>query len=191
MGTLAQRMPLPFTRRDLVVTDRVHDELDLARSWIHQHRRVQHDWGLGARIARGRGLSVLFAGEPGTGKTMAAQVLAKELELDLYLIDLSRVLNKYIGETEKNLARLFDEAREAGVMLFFDEGDALFGKRTESRDAHDRYANVETAYLLQRMEQHDGVTVLATNRLRDVDEAFIRRFHVIADFMLPEPSDRL
>jgi hypothetical protein len=191
MGNLAQRIAAPFTREDLVVTDRVHAELDLALAWLRHQKEVQIDWGLGRRIARGRGLTVLFAGEPGTGKTMAAQVLARELELDLYLIDLSRVLSKYIGETEKNLARLFDEAHDAGAMLFFDEGDALFGKRTETRDAHDRYANVEISYLLQRMEQHEGVTVLATNRLRDVDEAFVRRFHVIADFTLPEPADRL
>lgn len=191
MSGLGQRLPLPFTRADLIVTDRVHAELDLAHAWVHHRQQVQVTWGMGRRIGRGRGLTALFAGEPGTGKTMAAQVLAHELDLDLFAIDLSRVLSKYIGETEKNLAKLFDEARESGAMLFFDEGDALFGKRTETRDAHDRYANVEIAYLLQRMEQHEGVTVLATNRLRDIDEAFVRRFHVIADFALPEAADRL
>jgi SpoVK/Ycf46/Vps4 family AAA+-type ATPase len=122
---------------------------------------------------------------------MAAQVLARELGLDLYRVDLSRVMSKYIGETEKHLARLFDEAHASGAVLFFDEADALFGKRGEVKDALDRYANVEVGYLLQRMEEHDGVTVLATNRMRDMDEAFLRRFHVIVDFPMPTEADRL
>jgi SpoVK/Ycf46/Vps4 family AAA+-type ATPase len=122
---------------------------------------------------------------------MAAQVLARGLGLDLYRIDLSRVMSKYIGETEKNLARLFDEAEASGAILFFDEADAIFGKRTEVRDAHDRYANVEIGYLLQRMEEHEGVTILATNRMRDMDEAFIRRFHFIVNFPAPSEPDRL
>src|SRR6185503_17812004 len=122
---------------------------------------------------------------------MAAQVLASEIGLDIYRIDLSRVMSKYIGETEKNLSRLFDDAYASGAILFFDEADAIFGKRAEVRDAHDRYANVEIGYLLQRMEDHDGVTILATNRMRDIDEAFIRRFHFILNFALPAEADRL
>jgi SpoVK/Ycf46/Vps4 family AAA+-type ATPase len=122
---------------------------------------------------------------------MAAQVLARELGVDLYRVDLSRTMSKYIGEIEKSLSRLFDEANAAGAALFFDEADALFGKRTEVKDAHDRYANVEVGYLLQRLEEYDGVTVLATNRMRDLDEAFVRRFQVVAHFPMPDARDRL
>lgn len=134
---------------------------------------------------------MLFSGQPGTGKTMAAQVLARELLLDLYRVDLSRVVNKYIGETEKNLGCLFDEAQAAGAILFFDEADALFGKRSEVKDAHDRYANLEVGYLLQRMEEHEGVTILASNRAGDMDEAFTRRFHFSIDFPMPDEVHRL
>jgi SpoVK/Ycf46/Vps4 family AAA+-type ATPase len=122
---------------------------------------------------------------------MAVQVLARELELDLFRVDLSRVMSKYIGDTEKNLAQLFDEARASGAMLFFDEADALFGKRTEVKDSHDRYANLEIGYLLQRMEDHDGVTVLATNRVQDMDGAFVRRFHIQAEFPMPNEAERI
>ena len=139
----------------------------------------------------GRGLTMLFGGPPGTGKTMAAQVLAGALALDLYRVDLSRVVNKYIGETEKNLSVLFDEAQASGAVLFFDEADALFGKRSEVKDAHDRYANLEIGYLLQRMEEYEGVTILASNRARDMDEAFTRRFQFIIDFPMPDEAHRL
>jgi SpoVK/Ycf46/Vps4 family AAA+-type ATPase len=191
MGANAQKLPLPFTRADLVVAARVAAELDLASVWIKHRRRVFDDWGFGARLVFGQGMTALFAGPPGTGKTMAAQVLARELGVDAYRIDLSRVMSKYIGETEKNLASLFDEAKASGAVLLFDEAEALFGKRSEVSDAHDRYANVEIAFLLQRMEEHPGVTVLATNRLRDLDEAFLRRFYFIVDFPVPEQADRL
>jgi SpoVK/Ycf46/Vps4 family AAA+-type ATPase len=142
-------------------------------------------------MSLGRGLTALFSGEPGTGKTMAAQVLARELGLELFRVDLSRLMSKYIGESEKNLSRLFDDAQASGAILFFDEADALFGKRTEVKDAHDRYANLEIGYLLQRMEEHTGTTVLATNRKGDLDEAFTRRFHFILDFPMPRPPERL
>lgn len=191
MGPLAQKLSLPYQMKDLVVPDTVRAELGLAVAWVRHQRQVVEAWGFARRIPFGRGLTALFSGPPGTGKTMAAQVLARELGLDIYRIDLSRVMNKYIGETEKNLARLFDEAHAAGVILFFDEADAIFGKRTEVRDAHDRYANVEIGYLLQRMEEHEGVTILATNRMRDMDEAFIRRFHFILNFPMPGEPDRL
>jgi SpoVK/Ycf46/Vps4 family AAA+-type ATPase len=147
--------------------------------------------GFRATPADGSRAEMLFSGQPGTGKTMAAQVLARELALDLYRVDLSRVVNKYIGETEKNLARLFDEAQAAGAILFFDEADALFGKRSEVKDAHDRYANLEVGYLLQRMEEYEGVTILASNRARDMDEAFTRRFHFLIDFPMPDEPHRL
>lgn len=191
MGPLAQKLPLPWRKADLIAPARVLAELDLAVSWIRHQQTVLDRWGFGRRIVHGRGLTALFAGPPGTGKTMGAQVLARELGVDAYRVDLSRVMSKYIGETEKNLGALFDEAAAAGAMLFFDEADAIFGKRSEVSDAHDRYANVEIGYLLQRMEEHDGITVLATNRQRDLDEAFTRRFHLILDFPMPEESDRL
>jgi MoxR-like ATPase len=190
MGPIAQRLPQPYTRADLVLPQALLDELDLASAWMCNQRLVFEDWGFGRRITLGRGLTALFTGEPGTGKTMAAQVLARELGLELFRVDLSRVMSKYIGETEKNLSQLFDDARASGTILFFDEADALFGKRTEVKDAHDRYANLEIGYLLQRMEEHVGTTVLATNRMADLDEAFTRRFHFILDFPMPGPSER-
>ena len=187
---LADRLPLPYRREDLVLRAETDRELDLALTWMRHQGRVLDRWGLGRRVASGRGLTVLFAGPPGTGKTMAAQVLSRELELDCYRIDLSRVMSKYIGETEQNLGRVFDEAEAGGAVLFFDEADALFGKRSEVRDARDRYANLEVGYLLQRMEQYDGVAVLATNRSADMDEAFLRRFQVVATFNLPAVRER-
>jgi hypothetical protein len=191
MGPLAQKLSLPYAWDELVVPPAVGTELELARTWIREQRQVLDRWGFARRLSMGRGLTMLFSGQPGTGKTMAAQVLARELALDLYRVDLSRVVNKYIGETEKNLARLFDEAQAAGAILFFDEADALFGKRSEVKDAHDRYANLEVGYLLQRMEEYEGVTILATNRLRDMDEAFTRRFHFLIDFPMPDEAHRL
>ena len=149
---------------------------------------VYGDWGFPA--APSVGIVALFAGPPGTGKTMAAEVIAGDLGLDLYKVDLSGVVSKYIGETEKNLDRIFDAARAAEVVLFFDEADALFGKRSEVSDAHDRYANIEVAYLLQRLERHDGLVVLATNLQRNIDQAFTRRIAVWVDFRPPEEADR-
>ncbi len=191
MGPLSEKLPLPYARHELVVPDRINAELDLAVAWVRHQRQVLERWGFERRLPMGRGLTVLFAGPPGTGKTMAAQVLARELGVDLFRIDLSRVLSKYIGETEERLRQVFDEAHLSGAALFFDEADALFGKRTEVKDAHDRYANVEISYLLQRMEAYDGVTILATNRKRDVDEAFVRRFQFLVDFPMPGEADRL
>jgi hypothetical protein len=156
-----------------------------------QHRALVFDtWGFDGKLAMGKGLSILFAGPPGTGKTMAADVLANVLGLDLYKIDLSTVISKYIGETEKNLARIFAEAMTSNAILFFDEADALFGKRTQVRDAHDRYANVEISYLLQKMEEYEGVVVLATNLRKNMDEAFVRRLHVTVEFPVPGAADR-
>jgi SpoVK/Ycf46/Vps4 family AAA+-type ATPase len=136
------------------------------------------------------GISVLFAGPPGTGKTMGAEILAIELDLPMYRIDLSQVVNKYIGETEKNLKRLFDAADVSDIILFFDEADAIFGQRTEVKDAHDRYANLEISYLLERMERFKGLAILATNRKKDLDEAFMRRLRYIIDFPLPDEEQR-
>lgn len=152
---------------------------------------VLEQWGLGKKLVASAGVAVLFAGPPGTGKTMAAEVIARDLGLDLYKIDLSGLVSKYIGETEKNLERIFNEAASSNAILFFDEADAVFGKRSEVKDAHDRYANIEVSYLLQRMEAYDGVTILATNLRSNLDEAFMRRLHFAIDFPFPEPPDRL
>ncbi len=161
----------------------IHDQV--------RHRHLVYDtWGFDRKLAMGKGLAILFAGPPGTGKTMAADVLSHTLGLNLYKIDLSSVVSKYIGETEKNLARIFAEATTSNAILFFDEADALFGKRTQVRDAHDRYANVEISYLLQKMEEYEGVVVLATNLRGNMDESFVRRLHATVEFPLPGVADR-
>lgn len=158
---------------------------------VKHHYRVFGEWGFDQKLSHGKGLSVLFSGLPGTGKTMAAEVIAHELQLDLYKIDLSGVVSKYIGETEKNLAKIFHEAETSNAILFFDEADALFGKRTKISDAHDRYANVETSYLLQKMEEYEGVVILATNLRENMDEAFTRRIRFIVEFPFPDEANRL
>jgi SpoVK/Ycf46/Vps4 family AAA+-type ATPase len=147
-------------------------------------------WGFGRTMNRGLGISALFAGDSGTGKTMAAEVIANELRLNLYRIDLSAVVSKYIGETEKNLCRLFDGAEDGGAILFFDEADALFGKRSEVNDSHDRFANIEINYLLQRIEAFRGVAILATNMKSALDTAFLRRLRFIVRFPFPRAADR-
>lgn len=157
-----------------------------------RHRQIVHrKWGFGQKLSRGRGLSVLFTGPSGTGKTMAAEVLANGLSLTLHQIDLSMVVSKYIGETEKSLSAIFSEAEMSQTLLFFDEADALFGKRTEVKDAHDRYANIEVNYLLQRIEQYEGIVVLATNLHRNLDEAFVRRLSEVIEFSSPDEAARL
>jgi hypothetical protein len=188
LGPLAQKLPLPYERADLVVPAQVGAELDLALAWVRYRHRVLHEWGFVRRVTMGHGLTALFSGPSGTGKTMAAQVLARELGLDIYRIDLSQIMSKYIGDTEKNLAQVF--GARVGV-LFFDEAEVLLGRRHETKEARDRYANVEIAYLLQRMEEYDGVTVLATNRAQDIDDAFVRRLHVVVDFPMPSEAERL
>jgi SpoVK/Ycf46/Vps4 family AAA+-type ATPase len=151
---------------------------------------VYGQWGFERKLSLGKGLNVLFSGPPGTGKTMAAEVMANELQLDLYKIDLSQVVSKYIGETEKNLDRIFNAAQSANAILFFDEADALFGKRSEVKDAHDRYANIEVGYLLQKMEEYEGVAILATNLRQSMDEAFLRRLQIIVEFPFPDEAER-
>ena len=147
-------------------------------------------WGFGAKLSLGKGINALFVGPSGTGKTMAAEIIAQELQLDLYKIDLSGVVSKYIGETEKNLDRIFTAAENANAILLFDEADALFGKRSEVRDSHDRYANIEVSYLLQKMEQFEGITILATNLRQNLDEAFVRRLAFTVHFPSPGEADR-
>src|SRR5262249_35465191 len=157
---------------------------------VRHRAKVYEDWGFAARSSRGPGISALFAGPSGTGKTMAAEVLAGELRLDLYRIDLSSVVSKYIGETEKNLRRIFDAAEEGGAVLLFDEADALFGKRSEVKDSHDRYANIEVGYLLQRMEAYRGLAVLTTNLKNSLDPAFLRRIRFVVQFPFPDALQR-
>ncbi|HUG48089.1 MAG TPA: ATP-binding protein [Candidatus Limnocylindria bacterium] len=176
---------------DLVLPPEVHSQLRELAARARQRERVLDEWRAGGRAVRGRGITALFAGDSGTGKTMSAEVVAGDLGLDLYVIDLSTVVDKYIGETEKNLDRIFVEADRVNGVLLFDEADAIFGKRSEVRDARDRYANVEIAYLLQRMERFDGLAILTTNLRANLDEAFTRRIDVIVDFPLPEDDDRL
>ena len=186
LDTLAQRLEVGgHDWNDLVLPE---PEKALLRQIIDQVRHRHHvyeRWGFGRRMNRGLGISALFAGESGTGKTMAAEVIANELRLNLYRIDLSPVVSKYIGETEKNLRRLFDAAEDGGAILFFDEADALFGKRSEVKDSHDRYANIEINYLLQRMEAYRGLAILATNMKSALDAAFMRRLRFIVNFPFP------
>jgi ATPase family protein associated with various cellular activities (AAA) len=190
LGTLAQPVTPRFERRDLMLPAVPSAQIDEIVAAMNNLTRVHHEWGTARAWSEG-GLAALFAGPPGTGKTMAAEVIAAELRSPLYRIDLSQVVNKYIGETEKNLRRLFDAADSSDVILFFDEADALFGKRTEVKDAHDRYANLEISYLLERMERFKGLAILATNRKKDLDEAFLRRLRFVVEFPVPDAADRL
>ncbi len=189
LGTLAQAVEPRFARSELMLPAAQAAQIDEIVAAMNNLTRVHYEWGT-ARAWNEGGLAALFAGPPGTGKTMCAEAIAAELELPLYRIDLSQVVNKYIGETEKNLRRLFDAADSADVILFFDEADALFGKRTEVKDAHDRYANLEISYLLERMERFKGLAILATNRKKDLDEAFLRRLRFVVEFPLPGVAER-
>jgi ATP-dependent 26S proteasome regulatory subunit len=190
LGTLAVKVRPRYDWGDLVLPDNQRAQLRELCEQVRYQRRVFDQWGFGERIKYGKGLSALFAGPPGTGKTMAAEVVARELHLDLYRIDLASVVSKYIGETEKNLERVFAEAERTNAVLFFDEADALFGKRTEVSDAHDRYANIETSYLLQRMEAYDGVVILASNLRENMDDAFLRRLRFLVEFPFPDAPGR-
>jgi hypothetical protein len=189
LGDLAERIEPRFSADELVLPHKQQVQLDEIRHAMRSLTRVHYEWGT-ARVWNEAGLSVLFAGPPGTGKTMAAETLARELDLPMYRIDLSEVVNKYVGETPKNLKRIFDAADAADLILFFEEADALYGRRTEVRDAHDRYANIEINYLLTRMEGCKGLTILATNRREDLDDAFMRRLRFIVTFPQPDVDQR-
>ncbi len=190
LGALAQRIPTGFSWDDLVLPKDTYDALKEVVRFGRYRAFLLEEWGFAAKLPYGRGVSAILAGPPGTGKTMVAQLLAKDLGYDLYRIDLSQVVNKYIGETEKNLAKIFDEAESSHAVLFFDEADSLFAKRTEVKSSNDRYANLEVNYLLQRMETYDGVTLLATNLEQGLDEAFKRRVRFSVQFELPEEAER-
>ncbi len=190
MDELAQRIVPCYIWDDIVLPEDVTRQLQEIAAQVTHRPQVYEAWGFGAKLSRGRGISALFAGPSGTGKTMAAEILANHLKLDLYRIDLAGVVSKYIGETEKNLKKVFDAAEQSGAILFFDEADALFGKRTEVKDSHDRYANIEVNYLLQRMEDYRGLAILATNRKSVLDEAFMRRLRFMVDFPFPDAGSR-
>jgi hypothetical protein len=185
----AKRLTTGMDWADLVVDDEIMTELEEIKTWLQHGPTLLHDWGYGKKIKPG--FRVLFSGPPGTGKTLTAALLGKWAGMDVYRIDLSMVVSKYIGETEKNLASVFDMAENRNWILFFDEADALFGKRTNVSDAHDRHANQEVSYLLQRIEDYNGLIVLATNFKNNVDEAFARRFQVMIDFKKPDEHQRL
>lgn len=188
---LAKRVEPRYCWADIVLSDDSVAQLHELCARARHAPTVLEQWGFGHKHARRGGVTALFAGQPGTGKTMAAEIVAGALGLELYRIDLSAVVSKYIGETEKNLERIFRAADRGDAVLLFDEADAIFGKRSEVRDAHDRYANVETAYLLQRLEAYDGLAILTTNLRGNIDEAFVRRLDFVLEFPMPEEAERL
>jgi SpoVK/Ycf46/Vps4 family AAA+-type ATPase len=190
LAALARKIEPKYTWDDIVLPpDQLSQLKEICDQAAYRHI-VYGEWGFDRKLSLGKGINTLFSGPPGTGKTMAAEVIANELGLDLYKIDLSQVVSKYIGETEKNLDRIFREAQASYSILFFDEADALFGKRSEVKDAHDRYANIEVGYLLQKMEEYDGIAILATNLREHMDQAFVRRLQVIVEFPFPGIDDR-
>jgi ATP-dependent 26S proteasome regulatory subunit len=190
LGALARKIDPKFRWDDIVLPpDQLNQLREVCSQSRHKHT-VYTEWGFDRTLSLGKGLTALFTGPPGTGKTMAAEVVANGLNLDLYKIDLSQVVSKYIGETEKQLCQIFDAAQSSNSILFFDEADALFGKRSEVKDAHDRYANIEVGYLLQKMEEYEGIAILATNLRQNLDEAFIRRVRFIIEFPFPDEEYR-
>ena len=171
---------------DIVLPADTRQQLQEVCRWVKHRSQVYERWGFGAKLACGKGLAILFSGASGTGKTMSAEVVARDLELDLFRVDLSRIVSKYIGETERNLSRIFSQTSSGNCVLFFDEADALFGKRTEVKDAHDRYANIEINYLLAEMDRYEGIIIIATNMKGNLDQAFIRRFSHVLEYPLPD-----
>jgi len=191
LSTLARKITPRRAWSDIILPeDRLQHLREICNA-MKFRAKIYDQWGFEQKLSLGKGLNVLFAGPSGTGKTLAAEIMATELGLELYKIDLSSMVSKYIGETEKNLSHIFREAENSNAILFFDEADALFGKRTEVRDSHDRYANIEVNYLLQKIEEYDGVVILATNFRRNMDDAFVRRMHFTVEFPFPDEADRL
>ena len=190
LGELARALECPFGWDDLVVTDKLRESLEDFAFEARDRTAFWESSRIRRLFPRGTGLIALFNGPPGTGKTMAAQVIAADLQLDVVRVDLATVVSKYIGETAKHLARIFERAARMNAVLLFDEADALFSRRTEVKDAHDRYANTDTSYLLQLLEEHDGIVVLATNKKQNIDPAFVRRIRYVFDFPRPEATER-
>jgi SpoVK/Ycf46/Vps4 family AAA+-type ATPase len=190
ISAMARKIQTRYVWEDIVLPKDTKDQLKEVAGHIKYRGIVYSDWGFDRKLSMGKGLNILFSGPSGTGKTMAAEIIARETQLDIYKIDLSNVVSKYIGETEKNLSRIFKEAETSNAILFFDEADALFGKRSEVKDAHDRYANIEIGYLLQKMEEYDGVVILATNLSKNIDDAFLRRMQIVIEFPFPDETQR-
>lgn len=178
------------TLNDIVLPDDQYCQLIEIINAVKNKAIVLDEWGFGKKLSVGKSINVLFAGGSGTGKTLAAEIIATELGMDIYKIDLSSVVSKYIGETEKNITKIFDNAMSSNSILFFDEADALFGKRSEVKDAHDKYANIETGHLLQKIEEHDGVVIMTTNLRNNIDNAFVRRMYAIVEFPFPDKNSR-
>jgi SpoVK/Ycf46/Vps4 family AAA+-type ATPase len=187
---LARKLPLGRSWTDLTLPPNTRAQLEELCGKVRHRRRVYEEWGFERNLSLGKGLCALFYGPSGVGKTMAVEVIAGDLQLEVYKIDLSLVVSKYIGETEKNLSRIFDEAETSNAILFFDEADALFGRRSEVKDAHDRYANIEINYLLQRIEEFEGLVILASNLRKNIDDGFFRRMHIAVEFPMPDAADR-
>lgn len=190
LDELAQRINVNAGWDDLILPEREYQTLQMITAQVRQRMQVYQDWGFGGNQQRGLGITALFAGASGTGKTLAAEAIASTLNLDVYRIDLSSIISKYIGETEKNLRKLFDAAEGGGVILLFDEADALFGKRSDVKDSRDRHANVEVAYLLQRIEAFQGLAILTTNLKNSLDQAFLRRIRFVINFPFPKAPQR-
>ena len=190
-GESATRLSSPFTWEDLMISPESEKLLRMAADRVRYRATVNEDYGFGKKLPYGRGVAIVFYGPPGTGKTMGAQVLANDLGLDIYRIDLSQVSSKYIGETEKNLGVVFDAAKNSNAILFFDEADSLFSKRTDVSSSNDKYANAETSYLLQKIEEYSGVSVLATNNMQNFDAAFKRRMTFLIPIDAPNEATRL
>jgi SpoVK/Ycf46/Vps4 family AAA+-type ATPase len=190
LDTLARRLEPKVNWSRLVVPEAVSQNLKQVVGQVKNRDTVFEEWGFSELTERGLGTTVLFTGASGTGKTLAAEVLAGELQLPLYRVDLSAVVSKYIGETEKNLRLLFDAAEDGGAILFFDEADALFGKRSKVKDSHDHHANIAISYLLQRIESYRGLVILETSRKKDLDDAFLRRLRFIVEFPFPQKVER-
>lgn len=190
LTALARKIEPQYTWNDIILPDDHQTQLRAICNQTKYRNLVHEEWGFDRKLSLGKGLNVLFYGPPGTGKTMAAEVIARELQLDLYKIELSQILSKYIGKTEKTLNRIFTAAANYNAILLFDEADALFGKRSEVRDAHDRYANIEIGYLLQKMEEYEGLAILTTNLRSNMDDAFVRRLRFIIEFPFPNEKQR-
>lgn len=190
LNSLARKINPRRKWKDLVLAAAVKEQLEEICAFVRHKETVFSEWGFDKKLSLGKGLNILFAGPSGTGKTLAAEVIAGEVGLDLYKIDLSGIVSKYIGETEKNLKKIFGEAETCNAILFFDEADALFGKRSEVNDSHDRYANIEVNYLLQQMEEHEGTIILASNYKKNLDDAFIRRLQFAVEFPIPDETAR-